>query len=47
MSFKLNKQDKVIEFDTDYINSLKLIVNEEKIKSKLATNRSFDSHLLI
>jgi hypothetical protein len=31
MSFKLNKI-RVIEFDTDYINSLKLIVNEEKKK---------------
>ena len=29
MSFKPNKI-RVIEFDTDYINSLKLIVNEEK-----------------
>lgn len=29
MSFKLNKI-RVIEFDTDYINSLKLIVNEDK-----------------
>lgn len=31
MSFKPNKI-RVIEFDTDYINSLKLIVNEEKKK---------------
>ncbi|PZX94513.1 hypothetical protein DOS84_02860 [Flavobacterium aquariorum] len=31
MSFKLNKI-RVIEFDTDYINSLKLIVNQEKKK---------------
>lgn len=31
MSFKHNKI-RVIEFDTDYINSLKLIVNEEKKK---------------
>lgn len=31
MSFKLNKI-RVIEFDTDYINSLKLIVGEEKKK---------------
>jgi hypothetical protein len=29
MSFKPNKI-RVIEFDTDYINSLKLIVEEEK-----------------
>jgi hypothetical protein len=33
MSFKPNKI-RVIEFDTDYINSLKLIVDEEdKIKA--------------
>ena len=31
MSFKPNKI-RVIEFDTDYINSLKLIVDEEKKK---------------
>jgi hypothetical protein len=31
MSFKLNKI-RVLEFDTDYINSLKLIVDEEKKK---------------
>jgi phosphoglucomutase len=31
MSFKPNKI-RVIEFDTDYINSLKLIVDEDKIK---------------
>ncbi|CAM2973840.1 hypothetical protein [Flavobacterium frigoris] len=31
MSFKLNKI-RVIEFDTDYINSLKLIVNEDEKK---------------
>ena len=31
MSFKLNKI-RVIEFDTDYINSLKLIVDEENKK---------------
>jgi hypothetical protein len=29
MSFKINKI-RVIEFDTDYINSLKLIINEDK-----------------
>ena len=31
MSFKLSKI-RVIEFDTDYINSLKLVINEEKNK---------------
>ncbi|MBF4471530.1 hypothetical protein [Flavobacterium sp. HJJ] len=31
MSFKLNKI-RVIEFDTDYINSLKLVVDQEKKK---------------
>jgi hypothetical protein len=31
MSFKLDKI-RVIKFDTDYINSLKLIVNHEKKK---------------
>jgi hypothetical protein len=33
MSFKPNKI-RVIEFDTDYINSLKLIVDEEDKKIK-------------
>jgi hypothetical protein len=32
MSFKLSKI-RVIEFDTDYINSLKLVINEEEKKS--------------
>jgi hypothetical protein len=34
MSFKPNKI-RVIEFDTDYINSLKLIVDEEDKKGRI------------